>query len=278
MEFSGVTGHEVYAGAAAAVHELGIERSPRGMKTYDLGQVTLTIANPIGMLPLGTRPNISTNLAAVEAIQLIGGFSDPDLIRRVAPQLLPYAEDTGVFHGAYGKRTNGQIAKAIAKLSKDPDTRQAIVTIWDPTLDNLPEKRDYPCTVSLAFEIRANMLNLTAFMRSSDLWKGLPYDMFQFSQLQQTVARVLQRPCGFFRLITLSLHAYHEDLTDEKLFAVNVQNARNDTLPYGVGDDLCTSWFSIQQRALNLKSVLDPTESEKWYLKRLYPTQEIATT
>lgn len=276
MEFVGLNGHHVYAAAVAATVELGARRAPRGIKTYDLGQVTLTVENPVGMLPLGTRPKLSVALAAVEALQLIGGFSDVELIKRMAPQLLPYAEDTGVFHGAYGRRSDNQVALAVAKLRKDPDTRQAIITLWDPKLDNEPDKRDYPCTVSLALEIKANMLNLTAIMRSSDVWKGLPYDMFQFTELQKTIARVLNRPCGFFRLITLSLHAYEEDVTDDKLGAVNLQNARNLEEAAGIGDDLCTSWYSIQQRARNLKVLLDPTPSERWYRQRLYPSQEIA--
>jgi thymidylate synthase len=275
MEFVGYTGHEVYAAAAAAVLELGALRKPRGQLTRDLGFVTLMVPEPLQMLPLGTRPKLATRIAAVEAVQLIGGFSDPALITRVAPALLPYAEPDNRFHGAYGRRIGTQVTNVITKLRNDPETRQAVITLWDPALDNQPQKKDYPCTISLAFELHGGKLAMTTFMRSNDVWRGLPYDMFQFTQLQASIANALKIRCGFYRHIALSLHAYEEDWPS--LEQVDVRNANTETTyPSGIGGSATClgDWHRIKHRAYQttINTIMtDVTVSEQWYRMRLTP-------
>jgi len=275
MEFTGYTGHEVYAAAVAAVMELGALRKPRGMLTRDLGFASLTVPAPIQMLPLGTRPNLSTAIAAVEAVQLIGGFSNPELIARVAPALMPYAEPEGRFHGAYGRRIGTQVGSVITKLRTDPDSRQAVVTLWDPMLDNQPHKKDYPCTVALTFEVHGGKLAMTTVMRSNDVWRGLPYDMFQFTQLQESVARVLEMPSGRYRHVALSLHAYEEDWPE--LEKVDARNAKTEEYyPTGIGNEVIYpgDWHRTQHRAYETSIVTimaEVTRSEQWYRTRLTP-------
>jgi thymidylate synthase len=276
MEFAGNTGHEVYAAAVAAVMELGALRKPRGKLTRDLGFASLVVSSPTQMLPLGTRPKLSTKIAAIEAVQLIGGFSDPDLIARVTPALMPYAEPDNRFHGAYGRRIGTQVSSALTKLRQDPDTRQAVITLWDPTLDNQPHKKDYPCTVALTFEVHANRLAMTTVMRSNDVWRGLPYDMFQFTQLQQTMANILGIEAGFYRHVALSLHAYEEDWAE--LEKVDVRNADSETYyPIGFGEvDQCYGdWNRAKHRAyqttVNNMVMMNVSTSEQWYRTRLAP-------
>ena len=62
----------------------------------------------------------------------------------------------------------------------DPWTRQAGLTLWR---ENPPPSKDIPCTVAIFATIRDQLLNLHVFMRSSDIWLGLPYDIFNFSML-----------------------------------------------------------------------------------------------
>ena len=276
MEFVGHTGHEVYAAVVAAVMELGALRKPRGQLTRDIGFASLVVPEPVQMLPLGTRPKLSTAIAAVEAVQLIGGFSDPRLIQRVAPALMPYAEPEGRFHGAYGRRIGNQVTNVITKLRNDPDTRQAVITLWDPALDNQPRKKDYPCTIALTFEMHAGRLAMTTVMRSNDIWRGLPYDMFQFTQLQQTIANILDVACGFYRHVALSLHAYEDDWPE--LEKVDVRNADSDAYyPIGFGEvDQCYGdWNKAKHRAyqttVNNMVMMNVSTSEQWYRTRLAP-------
>lgn len=218
---------------------------------------------------------LNRNVAAAEAIQLIGGFSDPGMLKRVAPGFERYAEPDGSFHGAYGARIKYQVMNAITKLQRDPSTRQAVITLWDPWLDNLTDKRDYPCTVMIQFEADSSSdestLHMNVVMRSNDVWLGLPYDMFQFTQLQLSVANSLRWNPGRYRHTALSMHIYERDVeAAEKI----VHNEPTDftVQPSGIGH-VGDSFQTIMKRARILTHTLtdNATKSEVWYLDRLTP-------
>jgi thymidylate synthase len=189
-----------------------ISRSPRGVPTRDAGFVVLEIQSPLDVLATGIGRKLSPAVAAAEAIQLIGAFSDPELTVKASPQFQRYRENEGHFHGAYGTRIGRQVHQAVAKLREDPETRQAVITLWDPTEDNKPNRRDYPCTVMIQFEVLRKRLCMNVVMRSNDAWRGLPYDVFQFNQLQWTVAHALELMPGLYRHTALSLHLYEDDV------------------------------------------------------------------
>ncbi|MCA1807701.1 MAG: thymidylate synthase [Actinobacteria bacterium] len=121
--------------------------------------------------------------------------------------------DGGVFHAPYGPRVAPQMQHAIDWLQRDRDTRKAWVQVWDPVQDLLTiETRDHPCTTAMQFMIRNDRLNLHLFMRANDAWRGFPYDVFQFCQLQLAVAECLRLEPGTYFHHATSLHLYEENL------------------------------------------------------------------
>lgn len=272
MEFFGHNAHEAYAAVVAATLSLGTNRSPRGEPTRDLGFVTVVVTDPTQSLVVGTRPNYNTRIAMIEALQIIGEFSDPELIVTASPNFERFREQPGHFHGAYGMRVRGQIRHVIRKLTDDPDTRQAVVTIWDPFMDNQRAKRDYPCTVMLQFETRGGQLCMNTLMRSNDCHLGLPYDLFQFCQLQCSVANALNLAPGPYRHTALSMHAYERDV--EALETVDIRNADYEAhQPSGIGFH-GTSWGVIVQRAQDIAYDRIPehqlSQSERWFMVRAH--------
>ena len=192
----------------------------------------------------------------------------------VGPQFKNYAEDNGLFHGAYGLRTDGQYEKVIERLKNDPDTRQAVVTIWDPKLDLLPQKRDYPCTILHQFRIRDNKLNMTVFMRSNDVWLGAAYDFFQFTRVQLAMANVLGIEPGKYTHHVGSLHIYeqHYEAAD-KLYHID-RDKYEDIPPIHGG-----TWEQVKRFALlaltAASNIQDPmlvnilTPLEGWYARAM---------
>jgi len=184
----------------------------------ELPDVTVALESPSYALPAGCRPGLSSRIAAAEALQLIGGFSDPKWLVDLAPQFARFREPNGQFWGAYGPRTSygRQLAGIVDKLHRFPDTRQAVVTLWDPALDNEPGKLDYPCTVAVGFSrggrYGLDQLNMRVTMRSNDVWLGLPYDLFQFAQLQWTLCTILDLLPGTYTHTAWSMHLYRSDL------------------------------------------------------------------
>lgn len=247
----------------------GIEVAPRGMKTREIEDAVIFIDDIYHTLPLKVGRGPVPGIGAVEAMQLLSGTSFPETVIAVGPQFANYAEDTGLFHGSYGLRTQGQYEAVIEKLRRDSDSRQAVVTIWNPAVDNEENRRDYPCTVMHQFRIRDNKLNMSVYMRSNDVWLGAAYDFFQFTRVQIALASVLGVKPGKYAHHVGSLHIYEQHYeaaenlkkTDELLF-----------IPSIIG----SSWEEIKKSALSTLdaangkiSVDQLNESERWYAEAM---------
>jgi thymidylate synthase len=265
-------GRSAYVDVLKKIQLFGYTRPSRNGDTRELGHTMIVLDDPHQALPRGVGRNVSEKIAALEAIQLIGAFTDPDWLVERAPQLSPYREPSGVFWGAYGRRIYGQIAAVVRKLQADPNTRQAVATLWDPNFDNDPGKLDYPCTVALGCNLRGTfagrqILDFNVTMRSNDAWLGLPYDMFQFTQLHQTIARVLDVLPGRYTHTAWSMHLYHKDLKTAHDIMLWEEDHAFD--PTGIGET-GMSYPEIGHRARVIALYPDKidwelTPSERWY-------------
>jgi hypothetical protein len=274
------------------IFSMGERRSPRGLATFDLGFTTIILLNQRGGMPLGLGRGLDPAIGAVEAAQLIAGVSDPELVLRLAPQMERYTDQVHtdptqrMFWGAYGDRIKMQAHLVINKLTQDPNTRQAIITLWDPWLDNVEGKHDYPCTIALHFFVNNGMLDMNTVMRSNDAWLGLPYDVFQFTQLQSSIALSLGMEPGVYRHTTLSLHIYERDaeaatnLIDD-YFADHrsrVKSYHDTWQPAGIGaPKLSFGKIMIRAERILRNEPLPPeqepeTNSERWYREQLHPS------
>lgn len=264
-QFTYNTLREGYVEICQSVLDYGEDASPRGYRTREILNPTVVIQQPEDTLPVGVGRRPSLDVAAVEATQLCGGFSDPELTVGASSNFEQFREPvTREFHGAYGARIQGQALAVVHKLRLDPDSRQAVITLWNPVQDNMPRKLDYPCTVSLQFLVRRNRLLLTTNMRSNDVWLGLAYDLFQFGQLQWTVANQLGLVAGPLTHRPVSLHAYER----------NWAQIENLHRPSPKPPDQVLFGFSTLQAAHRighgLEGDLPPlTPSEQWYVNRL---------
>lgn len=201
-----------YAALGEMILENGRETSPRGEKTLEILGASFTLLDPTDSLAVGTGRGVVKALAATETLQLIGGFHDPETLVKVAPHFAAYLGPDGKQRSPYGPRLSDQIPFAIERLRTDPDSRQAQVTVWQPQLDNFHNLHDYPCTTSLQWLIRDDQLDMQVHMRSNDFWLGVPYDVFQFTQTQLTIASILGIEPGVYRHSAASLHIYEKHL------------------------------------------------------------------
>lgn len=199
-----------YIDICRMVMSQGAVVKPRGMETRELLDVVIVLDEPRDALPLGINRKPNKAIAVVEALQLIGGIQTPELVCRIQPNFKQFL-DGEAFHGSYGPRLRNQLPHTVQKLLDDRDTRQAVMTIWDPAFDNGSTVKDLPCTTMLQFLIRDGRLILHTTMRSNDVWWGLAYDAFQFTQLQLAVANFMGIPAGPYHHHAVSLHAYERD-------------------------------------------------------------------
>lgn len=244
----------------------GQKTSPRAQQTIEVLGASFELTDPYDSFPVGVGRNGSERIAAAEALQLIGGFSDPEMMTSITPNFELYM-DAGVFAGAYGPRIRTQLEHVVARLKADPDTRQALAIIWHPLSDAVGQApRDLPCTVFFDFMIRDGKLILHSTMRGNDLFLGTPYNTFMNTQLQLSVANILGIPAGSYFHNAKSLHIYTRDLGKVE----RLHDPDGSRLPRLTGIH-ALDIPSMQARALRLWALEEQpaTPTEEWYMNLL---------
>lgn len=187
-----------------------LQASPRGMQTYELLGVSLRINMEFPILTVRER-KLGYKFMAAEAYWIMSGDNRVSTISPYSKEIANYSDDGETYFGAYGPKIKEQLGHVISSLQQDRDTRQAVVNIWR---ESPPKSKDIPCTLSLQWLIREGALHCVATMRSSDIMKGLPYDVFNFTMLTHLVRLHIQEPLAMGTLfINLgSSHLYGRDM------------------------------------------------------------------
>lgn len=189
------------AGLASAPHV-----APRGLPTLERLAGSVTFSSRAPLITVLTR-KLNYRFAAAEALWMVTGRDDAASLARLNPKMASFSDDGVTLAGAYGPRFRAQLQYVLETLSRDPESRQAVVEIWRPV--PAPSK-DIPCTLSWQFILRAGRLHLVATMRSSDAWLGVPYDAFSFAVVLQYVAGLVGAEPGDVTITMGSSHIYAE--------------------------------------------------------------------
>ena len=187
--------------------------APRGNPTIEMPHHTVVVDMRRPVLDLPER-KLSYRFMAAEAYWILSG---DNTVQGIAPwnkHIAAYSDDGETFAGAYGPQIVKQLPYVIRTLVTDQSTRQAGLTIWQP---NPKPSKDIPCTVAIFFQLRDDKLNLHVYMRSSDVWLGLPYDIFNFSMLAHMVCGAMRHhdltpSPGTLYLTAASMHLYESNL------------------------------------------------------------------
>lgn len=101
----------------------------------------------------------------------------------------------------------------ISLLKHDPDTRKAVLSIFDPTIDanRLDGHARIPCSMYYGFFIRNGQLNITYHQRSSDFVGHFGDDVYLAWRLMEFVANEVGVKAGHLIHTIDSLHCYKRD-------------------------------------------------------------------
>lgn len=212
ITLTGGSANELYVAACHAVHSSGVAVSPRGMATTEVLGAHLCPTDPRRrLIDLPPVRVINPAFAVAEALWILSGSDDP-WIFQYNRALTRYTDD-GRLQGAYGPRMRrwrdrvDQLDQVRRLLTRDPDSRQAVIQLFDPERDTRGH-RDVPCTLGYRFFLRAGRLHMHTTMRSQDLWLGFPYDVFAATLLQELLAGWLGVDLGEYQHYVDSLHLY----------------------------------------------------------------------
>lgn len=222
--------------------------SPRGAKTHELMDVTLTIENPTLNLFTNSYRGIPISYLRKELALYLSGRNDAEGFINASKFWKNIQTTRGTINSAYGylifspslEGYMSQFDWAYEKLREDKDTRQAIMFFNNPEFQYSGNK-DFVCTLNGLFHIRNNKLNFRINMRSNDIRRGVQYDIPFFMLLQYLMYLLLKDTVypdlelGTYTHYAASMHLYDAvgDKIDEMDLARNMVEAKwgVDTFP-----------------------------------------------
>jgi thymidylate synthase len=236
----------IYTGSYAA---------PRELQTREiLGcQTRVPMSYPV----MGVQERkLGYKFMAAEAAWIMSGDNRVATISPYSKQISRFSDDGTFFFGAYGPKIRDQLPYVISKLKVDIKTRHALINIWR---EQPRATKDVPCTVSLQWVIRNNKLHCIDTMRSSDVWLGWPYDVFNMSMISlyllvelrtQAYDQFKHIELGDLILTAASQHLYEPQfIAADEISKLELQNivASRHFAPdmYGTGEQLIDTLWAI---------------------------------
>lgn len=239
--------------------EYGEEVESRVGKTKHLTDVTIRIDKPEHNVCLNPQRNLSLKYMIAEIKWYMDGSNKVEDIAKYAKMWRDLSDDGETVNSAYGYRIFhqfgfDQLQYCIEKLKKNPHDRQAVIHIKDAS--NKPTK-DTPCTCLIQFTVFKGKLNAHVYMRSNDIWLGLPYDVAFFTTLQQWVAFRLGIPVGYYYHTVGDLHLYEKHW--------------NKGVKYSGDYDYDTRcWFWGYESDVTIQAILEGEEPDNGLLRELW--------
>lgn len=111
----------------------------------------------------------------------------------------------------YNEKLNQINEFVIPLLQNDPQSRRAVVTVYNPAEDSNSDNRNIPAMMYIHFRIKNQKLHLTTMIRSNEVLFGWPANIFQISKLHEHVAQKLGVVQGDITIISNSAHLFMED-------------------------------------------------------------------
>jgi thymidylate synthase len=218
--------------------------SPRGMTTMEWKSPVITeYTSPMERVLFSEARDANPFFHFFESLWILDGRKDVAFLAKFLPRIKDFSDDGETFHAPYGhrlrfhfannrmSRTVDQIKDAISLLRGDPDTRRAVMTIWDPAEDLNVQSKDLPCNDAVFLKVRDGALEMSVLCRSNDVLLGAyGANVVQFSVLQEFIARAAGVKIGVYRQLSDSFHVY----SDSPVWA-RVQNEHDTVDPYSSG-------------------------------------------
>ena len=200
----------------------GDEVGSRNGRVVEFTHVGITLTKPWQreITVRGRKANLAAQIA--ETMWVLSGRNDVEFLAHYLPRAKDFSDDSKTWRGGYGPRlrkwatplregtTLDQVAFVADLLRKDPLSRRAVISIYDPAVDSADGK-DIPCNDFIVFTNRLGKLDMAVTIRSNDLmwgWSGI--NAFEWSVLQELVAADVGVEVGALHFNTASLHLYQQ--------------------------------------------------------------------
>jgi thymidylate synthase len=231
-------------------------------------------------LPIAGNRRYWPHVAAAEVAWQFMGTQDPDWILEKAPKVWQDFVEDGKLKTAYGYRWRhhfgrDQLMLAIRELSGNPTNRQLFISAWDPAADGLggPQPKNIPCPVGFAVSRSGDTIHMSVFIRSSDVFVGLPYDVMGYALTLDAIASSVGCMPGTLHVTLAHPHIYEPHFSMVKACVVGLDsNEWREAKAMGLDgnpSDMLTSWCTGVESALPAWPVQDIVEDPDGYVEHV---------
>lgn len=201
----------------------GVPVVSRGIETLEVpGPVSTVYRTPMRRVLFDEVRDANPFFHFMESLWILGGGKTVHLPKLFLNGITQFSDDGEEFHGAYGERLRrwpdnrcvpeDQILRVIELLRKKPDTRQAVLSIWNPSKDLGAYTKDVPCNDMIMFSARGGFLHMTVCNRSNDaIWGAYGANAVQFSMLHEVIAVASGLEVGYYVQQSNSFHIYPDN-------------------------------------------------------------------
>jgi len=137
----------------------------------------------------------------------------------------PWADESGELGPVYGSqwrswpapgdRQIDQIQLVIDEICRNPESRRLLVTAWNPA--ELAKMALPPCHTLFQFYVANERLSCQLYMRSADIFLGMPFNIASYSLLTHMIARATDLEVADFVLSIGDLHLYENHLEQARI-------------------------------------------------------------
>ena len=127
-----------------------------------------------------------------------------------------WADDEGELGPIYGYQWRSwptadgehidQVSQVVEQIRRDPDSRRHVVSAWN--VGEIEQMALPPCHVLFQFYVAEGRLSCQLYMRSGDLFLGVPFNIASYSLLTMMLAQVCRLEPGEFVLTLGDAHLY----------------------------------------------------------------------
>jgi hypothetical protein len=160
-----------------------------------------------------------------EALWMLAGRDDVAYVEQFVKRMRDFSDDGITLQGAYGRRWRytfdyDQLWVTIKHLTEQPESRRAVVQMWNPHSDVDSMSRDVPCNTQMYVNVRQDFVDLTICCRSNDaIWGAHGANAVHFSYVQEYLACALDKLPGILHQFSSNYHVYPGMPRFEELWA-----------------------------------------------------------
>jgi thymidylate synthase len=213
ITFEGNTAAQLYEEGLYQFRVSGRKEASRNGPVMVLPDIALfTLNSPRHRVLDDAVRNANPFFHMMEFIWMMAGRRDVEWIAQFNKQYREYADDGHVM-AAYGYRWRNiwddQIKAVIDLLKENPNTRQAVILMWNPLKDLFETWKDKACNTQIMFRNNAGALDMLVTNRSNDfVWGALGANIVHMTMLHELVSHFSGIPLGKYTVVSNNLHMY----------------------------------------------------------------------